>query len=68
MVRWSSLLFFICTVRSPVLCCDWLTDYGHLSNNSLALIKLMVSSSNLEQVSEDSFIGEKGQLHMNILS
>lgn len=63
MVKWISLLFFVCAVLSPVLCCDWLAHYDHLSNCSLSLIKLMVSrlwSSHLEQVLEvfeEYFIG-----------
>uniref|UniRef100_A0A674NA89 Uncharacterized protein n=1 Tax=Takifugu rubripes TaxID=31033 RepID=A0A674NA89_TAKRU len=36
-----SLLFFMGVVLSPGLCCDWLAHFGHLSNQSLSLIRIM---------------------------
>lgn len=43
MLKGISLLFFMGVVLAPVLCCDWLADFGHLSDQSLSLIKIMVS-------------------------
>uniref|UniRef100_A0A3B4WSS9 Uncharacterized protein n=1 Tax=Seriola lalandi dorsalis TaxID=1841481 RepID=A0A3B4WSS9_SERLL len=40
MISWTSLLV-LCSVLSPALCCDWLRHYGHYSNISLTLIRLM---------------------------
>lgn len=42
MLKGISLLFFMGIVLAPVLCCDWLAHFGHLSNQSLSLIKTMV--------------------------
>nr|XP_046270595.1 interferon a3-like [Scatophagus argus]XP_046272377.1 interferon a3-like [Scatophagus argus] len=41
MFSWTSLLFILCSALTPALCCDWLSHYGHLSNTSLTLIRLM---------------------------
>lgn len=43
MLKGIALLFAIATVLSPVLCCDWLAHFGHLSHQSLSLIRIMVS-------------------------
>eukprot|EP00066_Takifugu_rubripes_P029747 XP_011619013.1 PREDICTED: uncharacterized protein LOC105419257 [Takifugu rubripes] len=43
MLKGISLLFFMGVVLSPGLCCDWLAHFGHLSNQSLSLIRIMVS-------------------------
>ncbi|XP_071319983.1 interferon a3-like isoform X2 [Trachinotus anak] len=40
MISWTGL-FILCSVLSPALCCDWLRHYGHYSNISLTLIRLM---------------------------
>ncbi|XP_039973841.1 interferon a3-like [Xiphias gladius] len=40
MISWTGL-FVLCSVLSPALCCDWLRHYGHHSNISLTLIRLM---------------------------
>ncbi|KAI3359466.1 hypothetical protein L3Q82_013768, partial [Scortum barcoo] len=41
MFSWTGLLFVLCGALTPVLCCDWLRHYGHISNASLTLIQLM---------------------------
>ncbi|XP_036945276.1 interferon a3-like isoform X1 [Acanthopagrus latus] len=41
MFSWTSLLFVLCSSLTPVLCCDWLTQYTHLSNTSLNHIRRM---------------------------
>uniref|UniRef100_A0A3B5KN38 Uncharacterized protein n=1 Tax=Takifugu rubripes TaxID=31033 RepID=A0A3B5KN38_TAKRU len=41
MLKGISLLFFMGVVLSPGLCCDWLAHFGHLSNQSLSLIRIM---------------------------
>lgn len=43
MLNGIALLFVLATVTSPVLCCDWLAHFGHLSHQSLSLIRIMVS-------------------------
>ena len=40
----SGVLIFLLATLSPVLCCDWLRHYGHLSNKSMTLLRLMVSN------------------------
>uniref|UniRef100_A0A665WNK9 Interferon a3-like n=1 Tax=Echeneis naucrates TaxID=173247 RepID=A0A665WNK9_ECHNA len=37
---WTGLLV-LCSTLSPALCCDWLRHYGHYSNMSLSLLRLM---------------------------
>uniref|UniRef100_A0A665WNG7 Interferon a3-like n=1 Tax=Echeneis naucrates TaxID=173247 RepID=A0A665WNG7_ECHNA len=34
-------LLVLCSTLSPALCCDWLRHYGHYSNMSLSLLRLM---------------------------
>ncbi|XP_067333881.1 interferon phi 1 [Channa argus] len=41
MTTWTGLLFFLCSILSPALCCDWFSRYSHQSNISLTLIRLM---------------------------
>ncbi|XP_030263732.1 interferon a3-like [Sparus aurata] len=41
MFSWTSLLFVLCSSLTPVFCCDWLTQYAHLSRTSLKHIRLM---------------------------
>uniref|UniRef100_A0A8C3G062 Uncharacterized protein n=1 Tax=Cyclopterus lumpus TaxID=8103 RepID=A0A8C3G062_CYCLU len=42
MISWTSLLvFLLCSAVTPSLGCDWLRNYGHLSNTSLTLIQHM---------------------------
>ncbi|XP_056262762.1 interferon phi 1 [Pseudoliparis swirei] len=42
MTSWTSLLIFLlCSAVTPILSCDWLRNYGHLSNTSLSLIQHM---------------------------
>uniref|UniRef100_A0A3B4VPQ9 Interferon a3-like n=1 Tax=Seriola dumerili TaxID=41447 RepID=A0A3B4VPQ9_SERDU len=53
MISWTSLLV-LCSVLSPALCCDWLRHYGHYSNISLTLIRLMAGQLT-EQDSPVSF-------------
>ncbi|XP_029363833.1 interferon a3-like [Echeneis naucrates] len=40
MISWTGLLV-LCSTLSPALCCDWLRHYGHYSNMSLSLLRLM---------------------------
>uniref|UniRef100_UPI0037E97CC0 interferon a3-like n=1 Tax=Semicossyphus pulcher TaxID=241346 RepID=UPI0037E97CC0 len=37
----TSLLFVLCSVLSPALCCDWLRHFGHLSGESQNVLELM---------------------------
>ncbi|XP_054463151.1 interferon phi 1 [Anoplopoma fimbria] len=42
MIIWTCLLaFLLCIAGTPVLCCDCLRHYGHLSNASLTLVQTM---------------------------
>ncbi|XP_033181988.1 interferon phi 1 [Anabas testudineus] len=41
MITCTTLLFVLCSVLTPALCCNWLKHYHHHSNNSLTLIRLM---------------------------
>ncbi|XP_059204798.1 interferon phi 1 [Centropristis striata] len=41
MTSWIFRLLCLCGTLTSVLCCDWLTNYGHLSNKSLTLLQLM---------------------------
>ncbi|XP_074513247.1 interferon a3-like isoform X1 [Sebastes fasciatus] len=41
MINWTGLLLVLCSSLTPVLCCDWLRHYGHLSNTSLTLVQRM---------------------------
>ncbi|XP_031735841.1 interferon phi 1 [Anarhichas minor] len=42
MTSWTRLiLVLLCSAVTPVLCCDWLRHYGHLSNISLTLVQVM---------------------------
>ncbi|XP_042372703.1 interferon a3-like, partial [Plectropomus leopardus] len=41
MLSWAALLLVLCSSLSSVLCCDWLSHYGHLSNTSLILLRHM---------------------------
>ncbi|XP_031134050.1 interferon a3-like [Sander lucioperca] len=40
----SGVLIFLFATLTPVLCCDWLGNYGHRSNKSMILLSLMVDS------------------------
>ncbi|KAM9346621.1 interferon a3-like [Symphorus nematophorus] len=52
MFSWTVLLFVLCGVLpAPCLCCDWLKHYGHHSNKSLTLIRLMGDKLTKSQVS-----------------
>uniref|UniRef100_A0A8C9YGW7 Uncharacterized protein n=1 Tax=Sander lucioperca TaxID=283035 RepID=A0A8C9YGW7_SANLU len=35
------VLIFLIATLTPVLCCDWLGHYSHLSNKSMTLLRLM---------------------------
>ncbi|XP_031162789.1 interferon phi 1 [Sander lucioperca] len=37
----SGVLIFLIATLTPVLCCDWLGHYSHLSNKSMTLLRLM---------------------------
>uniref|UniRef100_A0A8D0DBX4 Uncharacterized protein n=1 Tax=Sander lucioperca TaxID=283035 RepID=A0A8D0DBX4_SANLU len=37
----SGVLIFLFATLTPVLCCDWLGNYGHRSNKSMILLSLM---------------------------
>ncbi|XP_028456313.1 interferon a3-like [Perca flavescens] len=37
----SGVLIFLLATMTPVLCCDWFRHYGHLSNKSMTLLRLM---------------------------
>ncbi|XP_033501258.1 interferon phi 1 [Epinephelus lanceolatus] len=41
MTSWTVLLVVLCSSLTPVLGCDWLRHYGHLSNMSLHLLHQM---------------------------
>uniref|UniRef100_A0A3Q2PE48 Uncharacterized protein n=1 Tax=Fundulus heteroclitus TaxID=8078 RepID=A0A3Q2PE48_FUNHE len=44
MFRIMASIFFLCSVLTSALCCDWLSHHSHLRNTSMVLIKEMVKS------------------------
>ncbi|KAM4534582.1 interferon a3-like [Fundulus diaphanus] len=55
MFRIRVSVFFLCSVLTSALCCDWLSHHSHLRNTSMVLIKDMGGPFNDSQTSPMRF-------------